>query len=54
MYMILYINLYIKIYIMLNSIMQAKEISLTDFRKVISETLNSNEVQVVYVKKGKK
>jgi UDP-galactopyranose mutase len=39
---------------MLNSITQAKEISLTDFRKVISETLNSDEMQIVNVKKGKK
>ncbi len=39
---------------MLNSITQTKEISLTDFRKVISETLNSSEMQIVNVKKGKK
>jgi hypothetical protein len=39
---------------MLNSISEAKEISLTDFRKVISETLNSDEMQIVNVKKGKK
>ncbi len=39
---------------MLNSIFQAQEISLTDFRKVISETLNSDQMQIVNVKKGKK
>ena len=39
---------------MLNSITQAKEISLTDFRKVISQTLNSDQMQIVNVKKGKK
>lgn len=39
---------------MLNSLTHIKEISLTDFRKVISETLNSEEIQVVNVKKGKK
>lgn len=42
---------------MLNStyhLHQAKEISLTEFRKVISQTLNSDQLQIINVKKGKK
>jgi UDP-galactopyranose mutase len=42
---------------MLNSthhLHQAGEISLTEFRKVISQTLNSDQLQIINVKKGKK
>lgn len=39
---------------MLSLIPQAETISLTDFRKVISKTLNSDQLQIVSVKKGKK
>jgi peptidyl-tRNA hydrolase len=39
---------------MLSLASQAKTISLTDFRKVISQTLNSEQLQIVSVKKGKK
>lgn len=33
---------------------QVTEISLTDFRKVISKTLNSDQMQIVNVKNGRK